>query len=256
MLKTALVAALALGWASIAQAKETPDAELRLATTPCVQDAEWAAWWPHRHAEKLAERDEIVGEGRTVRLVFVGDSITHGWENGGKSLWAERFGPRGAFNIGFSGDRTEHVLWRLGVGSGKNNNEIAGLAPELFVVMIGTNNTGHRQGDPAATAAGIEQIVDRLLELAPDSKVLLLAVFARGEKADDPLRKINDAVNERIAKLDDRDRVEFLDVNAVFLDDDGTLPKSIMPDLLHPNEEGYRLWADAIEGPIARLLGE
>lgn len=257
MTKTCLVAAIALSWAAIAHAKETPDAELKLATTPCVQNSDWAGWWPHRHADKLTERDEIVGEGRPIKLVFVGDSITHGWENeGGKKIWAERFGPRGAFNIGFSGDRTEHVLWRLGVESGKINNEIADLNPKLFVVMIGTNNTGHRKGAPDATAKGIEQIVDRLLEQAPESKVLLLAIFARDEKPDGELRKINDAVNERIAKLDAHDRVEFLDINEVFLDDDGTLPKSVMPDLLHPNEHGYKLWADAIEEPIARLLGE
>ncbi len=256
MTKTALVATLALGWAATLQAKETPDAELKLATTPCVQNSDWAGWWPHRHADKLTERDAILKEGRPLKLVFVGDSITHGWENGGKPIWDERFAPRGAFNIGFSGDRTEHVLWRLGVDSGTINNEIAGLEPELFVVMIGTNNTGHRKGAPDATAAGIEQIVDRLLELAPQSKVLLLAIFPRGEKPDDELRQINDAVNERIARLGDRDRVEFLDISDVFLDDDGTLPKSVMPDLLHPNAEGYKLWADAIEEPIARLLGE
>jgi lysophospholipase L1-like esterase len=258
MIKTALLAAIALCFASSGLAKETPDTELKLATTPCVQNSDWAGWWPHRHADKLTERDAIIKEGRPLKLVFVGDSITHGWENegAGKKLWAERFGPRGAFNIGFSGDRTEHVLWRLGVESGQINNEIAGLNPKLFVVMIGTNNTGHRKGAPDATAKGIEQIVDCLLESAPESKVLLLAVFARDEKPDGELRQINDEVNKRIAKLDAHDRVEFLDINEVFLDDDGTLPKSVMPDLLHPNEHGYKLWADAIEEPIARLLGE
>ncbi|TWT96053.1 GDSL-like Lipase/Acylhydrolase [Botrimarina colliarenosi] len=256
MLRSIALALVATNTASYVLAKESPAEALKLATTPCVQDSEWAGWWPHRHADKLTERDAIVGEGRPLQLVFVGDSITHGWENGGKSIWAERFGPRGAFNIGFSGDRTEHVLWRLGVESGKNNNEIAGLTPKLFVVMIGTNNTGHRQDPPEAIAEGIEQIVDRLLEVAPDSKVLLLAIFARGENADDPLRVINDGVNELIAELGDRDRVEFLDINDVFLDDDGTLPKSVMPDLLHPNTEGYQLWADAIEPHVARLLGE
>ena len=260
MLKTALIAAIVLGSTSLTFAKEKPanethEKDLRVATTP--DDRLRDRWWRNRHDEKLDAKKQLLDAGKNVQLVFVGDSITHGWENSGRQLWEERFAPRGAFNIGFSGDRTEHVLWRLGVGdAGKENNEIAGLKPKLFVVMIGTNNTGHRKGAPEATAAGIEQIVDRLLEQSPQSKVLLLAVFPRGERADDELRKINDAVNERIAKLGDRDRVEFLDLSDVFLDDDGTLPKSVMPDLLHPNAEGYQLWADAIEGPIARLLGE
>lgn len=258
MLLRSILPALALAGvpcaAQLTAAPETAPSAVEIATTPCVQNADWAAWWPHRHADKLTERDKIVSENRQLQLVFVGDSITHGWE--GKAMWAERYAPRGAFNIGFSGDRTEHVLWRLGVTSGSINNEIAGLNPKLFVVMIGTNNTGHRQDPPEATATGIEQIVDRLLELAPESKVLLLAVFPRGATADDPLRKINDGVNELIAKLGERDRVEFLDIGDVFLDDDGVLPKSVMPDLLHPNEAGYKLWADAIEPHVARLLGE
>ena len=42
--------------------------------------------------------------------------------------------------------------------------------------------------------------------------------------------------------------VFFLDINAKFLDPDGKLPTAIMPDLLHPNEKGYQIWAEAI-GP-------
>ncbi|QDV73014.1 GDSL-type esterase/lipase family protein [Botrimarina mediterranea] len=255
MLKIAFCVAMVLGSASVGFAKDTPTEGMKLATTPDHRLRD--RWWRNRHDEKLDAKKRLLDSDKEVRLVFVGDSITHGWENGGKQLWEERYAPRGAFNIGFSGDRTEHVLWRLGMGeAGKDNNEIAGLEPELFVVMIGTNNTGHRKGDPGATAKGVEMVVDRLLELAPESKVLLLAVFARGEKPDDELRQINDDVNERIAGLGERDNVEFLDINDVFLDDDGTLPKSVMPDLLHPNEHGYKLWADAIEEPIARLLGE
>lgn len=224
------------------------------ATAPVPRDDEW---WTERHAEKLAERDDALSEGRRVRLVFVGDSITHGWENAGKSLWEERFAPRGAMNIGFSGDRTEHVLWRLGMGEGgEKDNEVSRLSPDLFVVMIGTNNTGHRQAPPEETAEGVELIVDRLLETSPYGKVLLLAVFPRDAKADGELRQINDGVNALISGLDSRSRVEYLDINDVFLGADGELPEKVMPDLLHPNEAGYLLWADAIEPHIARLLGE
>lgn len=220
----------------------------QLSTTPVVQDAPWAQeWWMPRHEEKLAERNRWVSEGKSPTYIFVGDSITHGWEKAGKEIWGERIAPVGAMNIGFSGDRTEHVLWRLGVGeAGEANNEIAGLSPKLFVVMIGTNNTGHRQEDPAETAEGVTAIVDRLLEVSPESRVLLLAVFPRGETPDDPLRKINDGVNRLIAPLGERRAVDFLDISDVFLDDDGSLPKSIMGDLLHPGTEGYRRWADAI----------
>lgn len=226
-----------------------------LATTPAPRLER--SWWPERHAHKLAERDAALAAGKEINLVFVGDSITHSWERAGKDLWAERFAPRGAFNLGFSGDRTENVLWRLGLGdAGEENNELAGLSPKLFVVMIGTNNTGHRDDPAPATAAGIERIVDRLLEASPESRVLLLGIFPRGMEADHPKRKLNVAINELIAPLGERERVEFLDIGGIFLDEDGTLPKKIMPDALHPQGDGYRLWADAIKEPIARLLGE
>lgn len=230
---------------------------ITLATTPDSRPGKKAAWWPKRHAQKLAERDAALAAGNEIDLVFVGDSITHSWENAGKRLWAERFAPRGAFNLGFSGDRTEHVLWRLGLGeAGEANNELAGLSPKLFVVMIGTNNTGHREDPAPATAEGIEKIVDRLLEVAPESRVLLLGIFPRGVTPDHPKRKLNVAINELIAPLGERERIEFLDLGEIFLDEDGTLPKSVMPDALHPKADGYRLWADAIEPHVARLLGE
>lgn len=226
-----------------------------LATTPV--DRPDKDWWPQRHAAKLAEKEAAIEAGKEIQLVWVGDSITHGWERRGKELWAERLAPLGALNLGYGGDRTEHVLWRLGLGTaGGENNEIAGLSPKLFVVMIGTNNTGHRQDPPEATTRGIELIVDRLLEVSPESKVLLLAIFPRGATADHPLRLLNDQINERIAKLGERDQVEYLDLAEVFLDDDGSLPKSVMPDRLHPNKHGYELWFDAIEPHLLRLMSE
>ena len=70
-------------------------------------------------------------------LVFLGDSITHGWERNGKSTWDKYYGARKAINLGFGGDRTEHVLWRL------EHGEFDGYKPRVAVIMIGTNNTGH-----------------------------------------------------------------------------------------------------------------
>jgi beta-glucosidase len=48
--------------------------------------------------------------------------------------------------------------------------------------------------------------------------------------------------------------VTFLDIGPKFLDADGTLPKEIMPDLLHPNEKGYQIWADAINPTLDKLM--
>jgi len=199
-----------------------------------------------RHQEKLKE----IGELKTIDLLMIGDSITHAWEGGGKKVWDKFYAKRNAFNIGFSGDRTEQVLWRF------DHGELDGITPKAAVVMIGTNNTGHRKDDPDETAAGIKAIVDKLGEKLPETKVLLLAVFPRGKSANDELRLINDAINQRISKFADDKRVFYLDISDKFLEDDGTLPESIMPDLLHPNQKGYEIWAKAMEPTLAKLLGE
>ena len=225
----------------------TAQAEKPKAITPEVQTASWAVkWWGPRHEQKLKE----LKRREKVDLLMIGDSITHGWEGKGKKVWDEYYARRNAFNIGFSGDRTEQVIWRL------QHGEIEGISPRLAVVMIGTNNTGHRQDPPKQTAAGIKAILGELKKRTPKTKVLLLAIFPRGEKSDDKLRKINDATNEIIKDYANEKTVFFLDINNVFLTDDGTLTKEVMPDRLHPHESGYRMWAEAMEPMVKKLLGE
>lgn len=215
-----------------------------LALTPATLQEEWAVeWWEPRHQEKLKE------EGREgAKLLFIGNSITHGWENTGKEIWDEYYKAHGAFNLGFSGDRTENVLWRL------QHGEVNGIDPELAILMIGTNNTGHRQDSPDCTAKGIEMILDELEKRLPDTEVLLLAIFPREASPDGELRRLNYRINEKIEGLADGERVHFLNINDTFLDENGVLSEEIMPDLLHPNEHGYQLWAEAMEPTLNELL--
>lgn len=217
-----------------------------LAITPEIQTAEWAIeWWMPRHEEKLAQRKAM----DKVDLLLIGDSITHGWEkDSGKSVFEEYYRDRNTLNIGFSGDRTEHVLWRFQHGA------IDDIEPKLAVVMIGTNNTGHRMDPANETSLGVEFILSELKNRLPKTKVLLLAVFPRDETPTGKHRIRNDEVNERIRKFADDERVFFLDIGDKFLDENGTLPKSIMPDLLHPNTNGYKIWAEAMEPMIKKLM--
>src|SRR5690606_33292921 len=134
-------------------------------------------------------------------LVFIGDSITQGWEGHGKEVWEKYYGHRNALNLGYSGDRTEHVLWRL------MNGELENVDPKLFVLMIGTNNTGHRQDPPEKTADGIKLILELLQDRKPDAKILFLSVFPRDEKPDGRLRRINDAINARIKDFADGENI-------------------------------------------------
>jgi len=193
--------------------------------------------------------NEISKEGK-AKLVFVGDSITEAWEGPGREVWEKFYAKRKAANFGISGDRTEHVLWRLDHGN------FNGLSPDLVVIMIGINNTGHRQHKAEDTAAGIKAIIERIEKKCPKTKVLLLGVFPRSETADHPHRKLNVAINDIIKGYADNMQVFYKDISSAFFDEKGELTKDIMPDYLHLTPEGYKRWAEAIEDDIAKLLGE
>jgi lysophospholipase L1-like esterase len=217
-----------------------------VSVTPEKLNESWAIeWWTPRHEKKVRDAQAL---GAKAQVVFIGDSITEGWENAGAPVWARNYKPLDGLVLGFGGDRTENVLWRV------THGEVDGIAPKVAVLMFGTNNTGHRQENPATTAAGIKRNIEELRRRLPDTKILLLAIFPRGEKADDPLRLINQKVNAIIAGFADNQNVYFLDIGKEFLTADGTLSKDIMPDLLHPNEKGYEIWARAMAPQLSRLL--
>jgi alpha-L-fucosidase 2 len=217
--------------------------------TPGPLEQSWSInWWIPRHQQKLAEVQKLKAAGQHSELVFIGDSITEGWEKSGSAVWAERYARYHAIDLGFGGDHTENVLWRLLHG------ELDGLSPKVTVLMIGTNNTGDRQEDPRTTAAGIRRLVAEIRQRLPDTRLLLLAVFPRDEKPDSLLRRINARINADIAGLVDGQHVFFLDINPQLLQPDGTLSRDVMPDLLHPNEHGYAIWADSMAPLLQDLL--
>jgi len=202
-----------------------------------------AGGWMKRHESMNAR----VKKGH-VDLVFIGDSITHGWEGRGKKVWEKFYGKRNAVNLGIGGDRTQHVIWRLDHGN------LDGISPKLAVIMIGTNNAG--SNSPEQIADGIKVIVNQIRDKTPKTKILLLAIFPRGATPADKRRQVNEKTNAIIAKLADQKTVTYLDIGKKFLQEDGTLTKEIMPDLLHPGEHGYTIWAEAIEPTVAKLMGE
>ena len=187
-------------------------------------------------------------------IEFIGDSITQGWEFVGKNVWNEFYGNRKVINMGVSGDRTEHVLWRLEQG------QLDGIKAKVAVVMIGTNNSGkNKDGTDAYTDSdileGVIAIVNQIRTRQPDTKILLLGIFPRG-RGFNPQRGRLLEINQVLAKLDDGKNIFYLDFGSQYVESDGSISKSIMPDALHPNEAGYKIWANAIEPKLKELLGE
>ncbi|MEG1933090.1 MAG: GDSL-type esterase/lipase family protein [Kiritimatiellia bacterium] len=190
-------------------------------------------WWKTRLANK---------EGLATRhydTVLIGDSITHNWDNIAPDLQKQYFGD--ALNLGFSGDRTQDVLWRIA------RIDWETVSPKRIMLMIGTNNTGWRPPETAEnTFYGIKSIIQVLRKECPDTKITLLAIFPRGVNPGNDWRKANDAINVRLQELADEEHVYLRDISPYyFLPDGKTLNQGLLPDQLHPNKEGHRIWAAA-----------
>lgn len=212
------------------------------ATTPASSSK--PPWWPARHAQKVEETKK-----GNIDIIFIGDSITQGWEGAGGDVWTKYYALRKAMNLGFNRDKTENVLWRL------DNGEINGISPKLAVLLIGTNNTGLRKDKPQDITDGIKAICDSLLKKLPEIKILVMAILPRSEKPTDWERVNNDAANKLIAKLEDGKSILFMNINSKLLGVDGVLTADIMPDRLHPSAKGYQIWAESIEPIVTKVLG-
>jgi beta-glucosidase len=182
-------------------------------------------------------------------IEFIGDSITQGWETRGSNVWNEFYGKRRVINMGVSGDRTQHVLWRFEQG------QLDGVKAKAAVVMIGTNNSNKDDNSEADILEGVTAIVNQIRTRQPDTKILLLGIFPRGQMFSAQRGKILQ-VNEALAKLDDGKNIFYIDIGPQLIESDGSISKSMMADYLHPGAAGYKVWASAMEPKLKQLLGK
>ena len=204
-------------------------------------------WWA-RHNAALQTKNEINPD-----IVLLGDSITHLWggvpetpnrkPNGEPSFEAAFKGHR-VLNLGFGWDRIQNALWRL------DNGEIDGLRPRLVVINIGTNNfagtNNARENTPAEIAEGVREVILRVRSKVPAAHIVLMGLFPRGEKADDPMRTKVAEVNRLLADYGKEKGITFLDLREKLTQPDGTISREIMGDFLHPTDKGYALWGEAL----------
>jgi lysophospholipase L1-like esterase len=204
-----------------------------------------APYFQKKHEANL----EVAKQGN-ADVLFMGDSITDFWRNpegayAGKPVLDKYWGDLKIANFGIAGDTTQGVLYRLQHGEGQ------GFSPKAIMLMIGTNNTA--QNTAAEIAEGIGAIVMEMQKDFPKAKILLLAIFPRSTPSD-PVRAKLAEINSIISKLNDGDRVQYLDIGAKFLDAGGNISKDIMSDALHPSMKGYEIWAEAVKEPLANLM--
>lgn len=199
-----------------------------------------------RHADILAEIRE---RGSSIKIVFLGDSITDFWRTTGKNIWPSyQAAPYQAVDFGVAGDRTEHVLWRLA------NGEIKGIHPQAVVLLIGANNVSPLVADrPEWVAAGVRKIVRNVHAKLPGTKVLVLAVFPRSSSASATRQRVR-ALNPLITQWNDGGQTRSLDLYRHFLGkDDEIRPHVMYIDQLHLTPKGYQIWDQGMRATLRGL---
>lgn len=191
---------------------------------------------------KLNERVKAA-QGKELDFAYLGDSITMGWMNraddrypGGLEVWEKHWGGLQTLNLGMSGDRIEHLLWRITDGG-----QVDGWKAKTIFVMIGINNSGCDGADECAE--GVKRIVEVLGEKHPESKIVLLGVLPWKVASGCTWEK---AFNSRLAALAGG-KVVFRDLTPAFLDADGRQKPGFFNDGLHPSPLGYETFADELD---------
>jgi lysophospholipase L1-like esterase len=222
-------------------------------------------WWRARHEAKLVEARAMQASGHPVQLVWLGDSITQDWELTGPEpwrdfapVWQRFYGGRQALNLGFGGDTTAHLLWRM------TNGELDGLRPKAAVVLIGANNMGRVHWSAPQTVAGITAVLDEARRRMPGIKILLVSVLPsiRSRYVD----RTTEAINHELAARYGSGAVSgiaWVDVTRLFLRDGAVDRTQFFDDQLtppnpplHPTAQAQARLAEAIEPTLAAMLGD
>jgi len=198
-----------------------------------------------------------------IGILFLGDSITQFWarNSANQGIFDAHYAKYEPANFGISGDRTQHVLWRI------DNGELDNIHPKLVVLLIGTNNF---KDSEEMIWRGDKKIIDEIHQKLPDAKLLIVGIFPRGHDPNDPDELLDSrypdgphvadgraklfAVNAQLAQLDDGKNTRYIDVGPKFLDANGVLQRDMMADYLHPTAKGYEIWADAMQPLVDEMM--
>ena len=215
-------------------------------------------WWRARHLEKMA----LLRAG-PIDLVWLGDSITQNWEASGPPewmdfapVWRRYYGSRHALNLGFKGDTTQHLLWRM------TNGELAGIAPRAAVVLIGANNMGRVRNTAPQVLAGIEAVIGTVRAQLPSTRIILISVLPSIRSA--YVTRTTERVNAELAlRYASVPGVTYVDATDLFMTN-GAVDRTAFYDdrltppdpPLHPTPTAMARLAARIEPAVAAALGD
>jgi len=194
--------------------------------------------WLGRYA---ADNQKLIASGKKVDIVFMGDSITEGWQSKHPAFFTP-----GRVCRGISGQTTPQMVLRMMA-------DVIALKPRLIHIMAGTNDIAGNTGKMT-----VQQSCDNLrmmteLAQANGIKVLLAAVppadhfpWRQGLATVGPIR----AINAWLADYARRSRATYVDYTGVLATEAGAMKPGMAYDGVHPTEQGYV----AMESVLAPVL--
>lgn len=210
-------------------------------------DKLYIEWWQERHEEKI--KAPMINP----QLVLLGNSILHTLDYSDRNeVWREYLHKYRALNLGFSGDRTENLIWRI------ENGELDQSKPKVILLLIGTNNTDGNHflsiTQPNELQGAIWKITRIIRKKLPETKILLLGIFPYGYKAN-YRDNINKETNKFLSEFPAKDNnLYYKDIGEIFLDETGKIDKTLMPDYLHPNAKGHLLMFKTLDPFMEELM--
>ncbi|KAF9434065.1 hypothetical protein BGZ76_008627 [Entomortierella beljakovae] len=180
---------------------------------------------------------EVTEPQSPIDVVLIGDSMLERLKTTGTSTELAKL-PK-SFNAGCGGDKIENVLFRLSFMSPLLENR----SIKLWVVMVGTNNL-RKKGLRASDIELYRLLLQALLRIEPESKILACEVFKRKDIGDGYVDEGNRLIKAMITEMNvnlgsEQDRIIWSSVPV-----EPTIEH--LDDHVHLNEEGYRIWDETL----------
>eukprot|EP00041_Stephanoeca_diplocostata_P021553 m.503553 g.503553 ORF g.503553 m.503553 type:complete len:302 (-) comp21850_c1_seq1:995-1900(-) len=225
--------------------------------------AAFHAW--HTYQQELARLTRH--EDKQVDVVFLGDSIFESFLGtsvgnecsrciGVPQSFQKHFGGLKTMVRAISGDQTQHLLWRIIPGGGR---ELENVRPKVIVLCIGTNNIG--AGMTANEAAhGVFAVVTKLQEQFPsNTRIIVSTLLPRTLHFQGKVAAVNEQIRS-VPKAMHDDRLILSECAALLAknraDNEAQWQPDVqlMPDGLHPGRMGMDVWLPCLKSDVLKVI--
>ncbi|WP_010215834.1 SGNH/GDSL hydrolase family protein [Sphingomonas sp. PAMC 26621] len=227
---------------------------------PCPQHPDptdgpgWDVWKLHMLTRdfgqlcRYAEANRVlVASGQTVRVVFMGDSITDNWIHADANLFSD-----GVVDRGISGQTTPQMLARF-------RADVIALKPRAVHIMAGTNDIAGNTG--AAMIETVKGNIASMAELARAHgiRVVIASIppaaafpWSPGKR---PVPQIA-AMNAWLRGYAKANGFGYVDYFAALATPEGAMKPGLSSDGVHPTPQGYAVMRPLALAAIARTFAK